>query len=176
MRLTKKSIVVSAGAAAIALSAIGGAVATHAAAGTSNSKTSLIDAIAQKFNLKANDVQQVFDQQRAVEHAAHEQKAKTALDQAVKDGKLTQAQEDAVIAKQAEVKAFMATLSGKSETDRRTAMKTEIAQVKDWAAKNAIPSQYMHGGGMGGHFGHGNMAHDMETNDDTVPTSSPTAQ
>ncbi len=88
---------------------------------------------------------------------------KTMLDQAVKDGKLTQAQEDLIVAKQAEVKTFMTTLQGKSAADRQTALKTEMDSLKAWAQTNAIPSQYlMFGGGMmrgGGGMGHGHFGH-----------------
>lgn len=88
---------------------------------------------------------------------------KAMLDQAVKDGKLTQAQEDLIIAKQAEVKTFTDTLKDKNQADRQTAMQTEMTAVKAWATTNNIPEQYilpfgggmMHGGGMRGGMGHG---------------------
>ncbi len=86
--------------------------------------------------------------------------SKAMLDQAVKDGKLTQPQEDLIVAKQAEIKTFMQSLSGKSAADRQTAVTTEMASVTAWAQTNNIPAQYVtsFGGGRGrrGGMGGGN--------------------
>ena len=62
----------------------------------------LITAIAQKFNLNPTDVQKVFDEQRTQMQTEHEQKIKERLTKAVAEGKLTQAQVDALIAKKKE--------------------------------------------------------------------------
>ena len=171
MKPTKKSIIISAGVAAIALSAVGGAVATHAASSTTTTG-SIIDKLAQRFNLKTADVQQVFDQQHQVNQAAHLAKGKTMLDQAVKDGKLTQKQEDLIVAKQKEVTDFMATLKGKTDVERKTAMQTEMKSLSDWATANSIPVQYAHFGGPRGHFGHGGgmRMNDTEVNDSATDT------
>jgi len=84
---------------------------------------------------------------------------KAALDQAVKDGKITQAQEDLIIAKQAEVKAFRDGLKDKTEADRQAAMKTEMQSIKDWATANNIPEQYVIFAGRGRGMGDGGMMH-----------------
>jgi hypothetical protein len=122
---------------------------------TTTGQSSLISKIAQKFNLKEADVQSVFDEQRASDQAAHQAEEKTQLDQAVKDGKLTQVQEDLIIAKQNELQSFMDSLADKTQMERRTAMDAKKVELDKWATDNNIPMQYMHfmGGrehGMGG--------------------------
>lgn len=118
-----------------------------------NRMSGLVTAIATRFNLNPTDVQKVFDDQQALLQAQaqtnRQNQIKTRLDQAVKDGKLTQAQEDAILAKQKEVQDFMATLKGKSVADRQAAIKTEAAALKQWATDNKIPQQYFSGLGNG---------------------------
>ena len=124
-----------------------------------NRMSGLVAAIAQKFHLNVQDVQQVFDAQRQQSmqqmQAQQGQRMKARLDQAVKDGKLTQSQEDQIIAKQQEVQTFMASLQGKNPQDRQSAIKTEMDSLKSWAQSNNIPSQYLmpFGGRMGGMHG-----------------------
>jgi len=153
------------GAAALAGTATMGAGILHAATVNGikfNPMGNLVNAIATKFNLNTADVQKVFDEQRAQMSAQRQAqqaaRQKAMLDQAVKDGKITQAQEDLIIAKQKEVQTFMGTLTGKTEADRQAAMKTEKDSIQAWAKTNNIPEQYVmmfgrgegpRGGGMG---------------------------
>ena len=150
-------------AAALAGTATMGAGILHAATISKtgfNPMSNLVNAIATKFNLNTADVLKVFDDQRAqmqqqrqTQQLAHQ---KTMLDQAVKDGKITQTQEDLIIAKQAEVKTFMGTLAGKTGAERQAAIKTETDSVQAWAKTNNIPEQYVMMFGRGeGPRGHG---------------------
>lgn len=151
-----KPLILAGAVAAIGLTSVG---AIHAASSTTttNPMTSLVQAIATKFNLKTTDVQAVFDSQKTEMDAQRTQDYKTSLDQAVKDGKLTQAQEDLLVAKQAEEKTFMDSLKSMSATDRQTAMQTHMTDLKKWATDNNIPQEYlpMGPGGRGGHGGPG---------------------
>jgi uncharacterized membrane protein YwzB len=124
--------------------------------------TNLVNAIATKFNLNPTDVQKVIDDQRTqMEVERHTQQAadqKTRLDQAVKDGKITQAQEDLIIAKQTEIQTFMDSLKDKTEADRQAAIKTEMDAVQAWAKTNNIPDGMLmigRGGAFGGPRGEG---------------------
>ena len=128
-----------------------------------NRMSGLVTAIATRFHLNQADVQQVFDEQRLqvtqqmqLTQGQHE---KTKLDQAVKAGKLTQAQEDLIIAKQAEMKTLMNSLKGKTPGERQTALKAQTDTLKAWAQTNNIPMQYLmpFGGGMRGGRGPGRM-------------------
>ena len=143
-------------------SGVGVIYAASSTAKTGNPFSNLVSAIATKFNLNASDVQKVFDEQQqqmaAQRQATEQQRMKTMLDKAVTAGKLTQAQEDLIVAKQTEVKTFTESLTGKSATDRQAAMKTEMASLKTWATDNKIPAQYaMFGGGPGMGLGRGGM-------------------
>jgi len=154
-RITSLSIAALA-AAGIITAGIG---VSQAATNTvhTNPMTALVSAIAQKFNLNPTDVQQVIDQQRtAMEQqmqAKHAEEQKTVLDQAVKDGKITQAQEDLILAKQAEMKTFMESLKNKTHAERKTAFEANKMALTQWAKDNNIPEQYLMHRGPGGRGG-----------------------
>lgn len=136
MNLIKK---VAIGTAAFSgIVAMGGVAVTQAAsvAPGRHPMSNMVAAIAQKFNLKEADVQQVFDEQRS-------QGPKMHLDQAVKNGKLTQAQADLITAKQAEMKTFMETLKDKTPSDRQAAMNAQKETFIAWAKTNNIPESFL---------------------------------
>lgn len=120
-----------------------------------NPMASLVAAIAQKFNLSTADVQQVFNDQRTQMVAQHEQMATARINQAVTDGKLTQAQATLIIAKHAELKTFRASLEGKTEAEQMAAMKAQMESLKQWATDNGIPREYLGGHAFGKGKGHG---------------------
>ena len=170
-----KSLVITGSAAAIVLAVLGTGIA-RAASGTSTG-TSIVDKIAERFNLNKSDVQQVFDQQKQDSQNAHAQQQVATLDQAVKDGKITQAQEDLIKAKLGEVKTFMDSLNGKTPAERQAAMKTEMDAIKQWVAANNIPSQLlriggpgMGGAGMGGRRMHSPTSSTTNTGPESVTT------
>lgn len=135
-------------AATIGLTSVLG-VGLASAHSQTNGQSTLVDKIAQKFNLNKADVQKVFDENRAEHEAEHKQKLKERLDQAVKDGKLTQDQENKIIAKLEELKANRESLKDKTPEQRREAMKAKRAELEQWAKDNNIPEQYVMGhGGM----------------------------
>ena len=57
---------------------------------------SLVAAIAAKFNLNQSDVQAVFDEERSKHEAEMKTQMEAKLTQAVKDGKITEAQKQAI--------------------------------------------------------------------------------
>lgn len=65
------------------------------------------------------------------------------LDQAVKDGKLTQTQRDQIVTKEKELQIFMQTLKDKTPEERTALVKTKIAEIKQWAADNKLPTEYL---------------------------------
>lgn len=149
------------GATALAGAASLGVGMLHAAGPNSlknNPMSNLVNAIAAKFNLNATDVQKVFDEQRTLQQQQMEAdraaREKAMLEQAVKDGKLTQAQADAIIAKQAEAKTFMDGLKSLNQADRETKLQAWRTELQSWAKTNNIPEQYLRpvlgGPGMGG--------------------------
>ena len=109
--------------------------------------TSLVAKIAQTFHLNQADVQTVFDQQRVLMQQERGtklvEKIKLHLDAAVKNGSLTQAQEELLIAKHTEIRTFMESLKGKTPTECRTAIEAKKTELKQWAKEHAIPEQYV---------------------------------
>ncbi len=128
--------------ASVGVTTLAGAGLVHAQSNTSGD-TSLVDKLAQKFNLNKSDVQKVFDEDRTAHDAERQQHMDERLTQAVKDGKLTQAQADAIKSKMAEMKTYMDSLKDKTEQERHDAMKTKMDELKAWAAENNIPDGYM---------------------------------
>lgn len=162
-----KSLAIAAMAiAGVATMGVGVLYAAEGTPATQNPMSGLVTAIAQKFNLNAADVQKVFEEQHQAMKAQHQAKAKENLDQAVKDGKLTQAQEDAIVAKRVEMKTTMEGLKDKTEAERKTAMDANRDSLKQWATQNNIPEEYLRpghgrpGGGPGGRPGMGQGGQD----------------
>ena len=142
----RKPIVVAGVATALSIAAMAGGFAMASAADTgtaSGPMSGLVTAIADKFHLNKDEVQQVFDQQRQQMTAQHQADIKTRLDQGVASGSITQTQEDLIVAKQAEIHAFMQTLKDMVPADRQAAIKKEMADVQQWVKDNAIPAQFM---------------------------------
>jgi hypothetical protein len=149
---------------AVALATIGVVAATTVSAaspaGSANPMTNLVNAIAQKFNLNASDVQKIFDDQKAQMKVQMDQRYTDRINQAVTDGKLTQDQANKILAKKAELQAQrqsqVASLQGKTKAEIQAEMKTQMDALKQWATDNNIPMEYLMFGPMGGHgFGRG---------------------
>ncbi len=115
----------------------------------------LVQTLADKFHLDTTEVQKVFDEQHQQMKQQHHQAMADRLAQAVTNGKLTQAQADQITAKQAELEAQrdqdMANFQNMTETERHTAMKQKMSDLKQWAEANSISQEYLpfsgsHGG------------------------------
>lgn len=163
----KKQLVIAGTAATLGLAGLaGGAAFATTQSGTNTDPMSgLVSAIATKFNLKAADVQAVFDANRAQMDAQREQQAKDQVAQLVKDGKLTQAQADKINAKRTELeKAREAERTADqklNETERQakreqmsTQMDAKKTELDTWLKDNGIDTQYAYLL-MGGGHGHG---------------------
>lgn len=157
----KKQLVIAGAVAVVgtAAAATGAyAVSTTAVQPGSAHMSSLVDAIAAKFNLKKDDVQKVFDDNRTQMEQKRNQAVKDQLAQLVKDGKLTQAQADAITAKRAELEKQRqderGSMQNKSESDRQATMQQHRTELDQWLKDNAIDSQYAYLL-MGGGHGHG---------------------
>ncbi|HCC83433.1 TPA: hypothetical protein DEP96_01130 [Candidatus Uhrbacteria bacterium] len=173
---TRKAIVTAAIVATLGASVFTAVSTTYAAtvpSANANPINNLVTTIADKFHLNKDEVQAVFDEQRQQIHADLEAKMSAHLDQAVTNGKLTQAQADAVTAKQAELDTFMKSQKDVAPADRQAAMKTEMDSLKTWAKDNSIPAGFVfrgelghHGGKFNHHFpGKGPMAPHLEDDD-----------
>ncbi len=123
------------------------------AASSTNGQSTLIDQLVTKFHLNKYEVQKVFDENRAGRQAKRKLKMKARLDQAVKDGKITQDQENKLIAKLKELnsqrQADRAALKAKTQAERRTAIDKERADFRQWLSDNNIPEDLVGPMGMG---------------------------
>lgn len=151
---------VTASVAAAGLVGMGAASAATTSTTSNNPMSSLVTAIAEKFNLKTSDVQAVFDEQRTAMEAEREAEVKTELAELVKDGKLTQAQSDAITTKRAELEKEREAnrvsdqSSTKTDAERKTEMETRKTELDSWLKEQGIDTQYAYLV-MGGGRGHG---------------------
>ena len=103
-----KKVIIASSIAALGVTGLAGGAVFATANSTSGTDpmSGLVSAIATKFNLKKDDVQKVFDEQRTQMETQREKEVKDQVAQLVKDGKLTQAQADKINAKRAELNQF----------------------------------------------------------------------
>lgn len=161
----KKALVAAGIVTAVGVASISGLGMANAATDNSNGNgpmSGLIDAIATKFNLDKDEVQTVFNEQRTVMEAEREQDAKDTVAQLVTDGKLTQAQADAINAKRAELEvqreAERSSGDAKTPEERKATREVHRTELDKWLSDNNISEDYAyllmgergHGGGPGG--------------------------
>lgn len=154
--MTKSKKILITTAAIIGLTVAGtGVFYSVSAAEGSHPFDGLAKAIADKFNLNADDVQQVVDEQMAKmdteKQAKEEQEFTDRINKAVSEGKLTQEQADKIFAKKAELEAQKTDPSSKTKEEMASAMKTEMDSLKQWMTDNNIPQEYCPLGSRGGH-------------------------
>lgn len=131
-----------------------------------NPRNSLIEKIAQKFNLNKDEVQKVFEEDREERKTQLEERFNQMLDEAVSKGDLTEAQKNLILAKRAEMQkereAQMSERRNKGERPSKEEMKSnqeerkaEREALEKWASDNGIDIKYLMGlGGFGkGHGG-----------------------
>lgn len=113
--------------------------------------------ITQKFGLDQNQVQSVFDQfqkdQKQNRVQKNEDMQKKRLDQLVQQGKITSAQEQAIIDELASLKNKYNSDNLKNETvdQRKSQFQAMQDELKSWAKSQGIdPTYLMPGFGMGG--------------------------
>jgi Na+-transporting NADH:ubiquinone oxidoreductase subunit NqrC len=136
----------------------------------------IANAIANKFDLNVSDVQTVIDDTIAADDQEMEKNRPARVDplvQAVKDGKLSQAQADLITAKREEMKTSMKNLKDMTREQMVATMKTRTDFLKQWATDNGIPEQYiMPFGGLGHGRGQGKGPGGPGFNGDNLPPPS----
>lgn len=155
-----KKVIIASSIAALGVTGLAGGAVFATANNTSGTDpmSGLVSAIATKFNLKKDDVQKVFDEQRTQMETQREQEVKDQVAQLVKDGKLTQAQADKINAKRAELvkerEANRTSEQNLTDAQRKTKMEERKTALDTWLKDNNIDSQYAYLL-MGGHGGRG---------------------
>jgi hypothetical protein len=99
------------------------------AATTTSSGDSLVDKIASKFNLKKDDVQKVFDEDKTTREAERQKDFSDRLQKKVDNGDITAAQK---------------TLIENKFKELQTKRDTEQKDLKKWASDNKIDLKYLH--------------------------------
>lgn len=152
--------------AAAALAVMGGTVFTvrqvSAQETTSSGPfTTVVDKLVNRFGLNRDEVVKLFDEAHAEHRHMMESNLNDRLDQAVANGKLTEAQKQLIITKrqelQAEHETHHAEMEGKTPEEFRTMMEAKHAELERWAADNDIDLSYLmikfgKGPGHGGKF------------------------
>jgi hypothetical protein len=113
-----------------------GAKNTYAATQNTNPFSTIIEKLAAKFGLKQEDVKQVFDDARNEKQKTNEKKYENFLNQAAKDGKITEAQKKLLIAKHQELQKSRAEKPANWQKD----------DLNAWASSNNIDIKYLFGG------------------------------
>ncbi len=169
----KKQLLAAGVATVIGVTGLGAGVAHAATSSEENDgpMSSLVSAIATKFNLDKTQVQEVFDAQREAMEKEREEKVQTELKQLVTDGKLTQAQADAITAKRTELEtqreANKDSMKDLSSDERKAKMDEQKTALEAWAKEQGISTEYLRyvmGHGPGGHGGPG-RGRDQATSD-----------
>ncbi len=113
--------------------------------------------IAQRFNLNQTDVQKVFDEQKTEMHTQKKAELETRLNQAVKDGKITAVQKEAILSKYSEMDSSKELdkeqFHNMTPEQRQQAMQKKRTELETWAKQSGISLQTLQG--LMGHGGHG---------------------
>jgi ABC-type phosphate transport system auxiliary subunit len=150
----------------VALTVLSGATVFGASMASAHGQVdgdTLVEKLATKFHVKTEDVQAVFDENRAEHEANREKEREARLAQLVIDGKLTEDQKNALIAKHQEMEAKRDTmrdsLKDATPEERKTAMEQHRAEMDQWFKDQGIDRSILHPAGDGrmdgGRGGHG---------------------
>jgi hypothetical protein len=123
----------------------------------SNGYPPIVKKIAEKFNLKTGEVNQVFEENRQEKEAEQGTKIMENLDKTVKDGKITEEQKKAILDKQAEIKTKREELKNLTPEERQKTMKNLRDELRKWAEENGIDRSLIFMGKQRGPKGNGRM-------------------
>ena len=127
---------------------------TKAIAADSTNHPPIIQKLVEKFGLNENEVKAVFDEVRSEREAQMQTRFEDRLSQLVTEGKLTNEQKAAIIAKHNELKsekqASWESWQNMTPELRQADRQAKQANLQKWAEANNINLQYLFGlGGMG---------------------------
>jgi len=147
LKRKKVLIITSAVVGALLLIGTAGVGAGVVMAKNLDSYPSIVQKLAQRFNLDPDEVKQVFDEERGERRQEAQDRFEESLDEAVKDGKITEAQKEAILEKHTEIQ-------GEQEKLRE--------ELSDWAEENDIELKQLGPcGGRGFRGGLGNKHEEM---------------
>ncbi|MEN8253017.1 MAG: hypothetical protein ABFQ62_01415 [Patescibacteria group bacterium] len=126
---------------AVALTA--GAVVAAGAASVSarnvgTDRDEMSQKIAQRFGLDQSEVESFFEENRAQHQAERQAQFEENLTQAIADGKITEAQKQAILVKHEEVKSQRDSIRDLEPEERRAAMQEKHEEMRTWAESQGI--------------------------------------
>lgn len=137
----RNALLITGAATTVGVSSMVGIVSAQSnTTSDSSSSQSLVDKIATKFNLNKQDVQAVFDQNKQDHEAERQKKVQARLDDLVKQGKITSAQETQILDKLKELQSYRDSLTGKTRAERKQLLEQKRAELEQWAKDNNIPT------------------------------------
>ncbi|HUW22360.1 MAG TPA: hypothetical protein VMW41_06890 [Candidatus Bathyarchaeia archaeon] len=98
----------------------------------------IIDKLVERFGLNREEVQKVFDEERTQRQQQMQANFEERLNQAVSEGKITEEQKKAIIAKKAEMQAECEGFKDLSLEERKTKMEEYKKEMESWAQENGI--------------------------------------
>lgn len=114
-------------------------IAPAGATAAPTSKLSLAGQLAQTFHLNQTTVQQTISQYYKT-HPHHKNPTyKERLSRAVKNGKISLSQEQAIITEHKQLIQSLHGIKNQSPTQRKASIKAERTQAKSWATSNKVP-------------------------------------
>lgn len=144
MASTNKLVIGFGSLAAVTVIAFAGSAAVLA--DSENQGGALADKIATKFNLNKEDVQATIGEHRGQKGANRGVRQEANLSAAVQEGKITEEQKQALIAKYKEVAGERGSRQGSSQEERDAARAEHRAGMESWAAENGINLDDLHEG------------------------------
>ena len=118
-----------------------------------DSYPSVIQKIAERFNLNEDDVQLVFDEHREERHVMMREQKEERLNQAVENGTITQDQKDLMTQHFKEMQAQMEELKNLDSKEQMEAIRALRDEAREWMETNDLDMSVF-GGIKGRGFGH----------------------
>jgi polyhydroxyalkanoate synthesis regulator phasin len=138
----------------VALGLCGIAIVSAQAENSSGNYPTIIQKLVEKFNLNAEEVQQVFDEVRQERQQEMQNNFKGLTEEKMQG--LTDEQKQALSAKREELKGEMEALKDLSQEERQAKMEEIRNEMKTWAEENGIDSNLLRMPGTpGGRFNGG---------------------
>lgn len=118
-----------------------------------DSHNTMVQKIAERFNLKSEEVEEVFEEFREEKHQKKLAYLEGKLDEAIADGTITAEQKQIILAKKAEMFGKMEELKDLSPEERKEAMQELKLEMQTWAQENGINLHelFMQGSSFKGH-------------------------
>ncbi len=158
---TKTKILISAAVFSAATVVGMGAASTVGAFGWGGqNRSSLMATLSQKLGIDQSKLEKAFDEMRSDKQQQMLKTFEAKLDEAVKAGKLTEAKKKLILDKKSEYMEARQKMSenwqNMTPAQRRAEAEKHRTEMREWAEKNGIPSDFLFGGmGMMGAKGMG---------------------